>query len=246
MTRDLLWRNLKKCTVGENEFQRRYRRSRANEKREQDFARPLAKCQRYGGCQWQRERRSQQAANEDGKNKEGPIEGRNEPSERSAVRTKRAAELEQDREKRKTGYDPKDREIARASKNYSVLQQDAPPKLILPALDGFDRAPNILENTLWQCSGHQFKRRSGRLTSCKSKISSFHARGWSVSRRPSAPCDQPSSRPFRTLGPRTSSFSEAQFEAYRNLGEYVGDKMFLPAMVGAVMAGPNADVVLEQ
>jgi len=64
--------------------------------------------------------------------------------------------------------------------------------------------------------------------------------------RPSAPCDQPSSRPFRTPGPRTSPFSEAQFEAYRNLGEHVGHKMFLPAMVGAVMAGPNADVMLEQ
>jgi hypothetical protein len=50
--------------------------------------------------------------------------------------------------------------------------------------------------------------------------------------------------------PHTSTanqfFSEAQFEAYRSLGEYVGDKMFLPAIVGDDMAAPKADVVLEQ
>jgi hypothetical protein len=49
--------------------------------------------------------------------------------------------------------------------------------------------------------------------------------------------------------PHTSTgnqfFSEAQFEAYRSLGEHVGDKMFLPAIVGETMAEPKADVVLE-
>jgi hypothetical protein len=49
--------------------------------------------------------------------------------------------------------------------------------------------------------------------------------------------------------PHTSTanqfFSEAQFEAYRSLGEHVGDKMFLPAIVGEAMAAPKADVVLE-
>ena len=50
--------------------------------------------------------------------------------------------------------------------------------------------------------------------------------------------------------PHTSTanqfFSEAQFEAYRSLGEHVGDKMFLPAIVGETMAEPRADVVLEE
>jgi hypothetical protein len=50
--------------------------------------------------------------------------------------------------------------------------------------------------------------------------------------------------------PHTSTanqfFSEAQFEAYRSLGEHVGDKMFLPAIVGEEMAAPKADVVLEE
>jgi len=49
--------------------------------------------------------------------------------------------------------------------------------------------------------------------------------------------------------PHTSTanqfFSEAQFEAYRSLGEHVGDKMFLPAIVGETMAAPKADVALE-
>jgi hypothetical protein len=49
--------------------------------------------------------------------------------------------------------------------------------------------------------------------------------------------------------PHTSTanqfFSEAQFEAYRSLGEHVGDKMFLPAIVGGTMAEPKADVVIE-
>ena len=49
--------------------------------------------------------------------------------------------------------------------------------------------------------------------------------------------------------PHTSTanqfFSEAQFEAYRSLGEHVGDKMFLPAIVGDAMAAPKADVVIE-
>ena len=48
--------------------------------------------------------------------------------------------------------------------------------------------------------------------------------------------------------PHTSTanqfFSEAQFEAYRSLGEHVGDKMFLPAIVGEAMAA-KAEVVLE-
>ena len=46
--------------------------------------------------------------------------------------------------------------------------------------------------------------------------------------------------------PHTSTanqfFSEAQFEAYRSLGEHVGDKMFLPAIVGDDMAAPKAEV----
>jgi hypothetical protein len=29
-------------------------------------------------------------------------------------------------------------------------------------------------------------------------------------------------------------FSETQFEAYRSLGEHIGEKMFLPAIIGAV------------
>lgn len=49
--------------------------------------------------------------------------------------------------------------------------------------------------------------------------------------------------------PHTSTanqfFSEAQFEAYRSLGEHVGDKMFLPAIVGDDMAKGDAKVVLE-
>ncbi len=48
--------------------------------------------------------------------------------------------------------------------------------------------------------------------------------------------------------PHTSTanqfFSEAQFEAYRSLGEHVGDKMFLPAIVGD-MANSD-DVALEK
>ena len=50
--------------------------------------------------------------------------------------------------------------------------------------------------------------------------------------------------------PHTSTanqfFSEAQFEAYRSLGEHVGDKMFLPAIVGEAMAKGDANVVLEE
>jgi len=49
--------------------------------------------------------------------------------------------------------------------------------------------------------------------------------------------------------PHTSTanqfFSEAQFEAYRSLGEHVGDKMFLPAIVGEEMAKRDASVSLE-
>jgi hypothetical protein len=49
--------------------------------------------------------------------------------------------------------------------------------------------------------------------------------------------------------PHTSTanqfFSEAQFEAYRSLGEHVGDKMFLPAIVGEEMARGDAKVALE-
>jgi hypothetical protein len=49
--------------------------------------------------------------------------------------------------------------------------------------------------------------------------------------------------------PHTSTanqfFSEAQFEAYRSLGEHVGDKMFLPAIVGEEMARGDASVALE-
>ncbi|OPY93578.1 hypothetical protein A5906_17415 [Bradyrhizobium sacchari] len=40
-------------------------------------------------------------------------------------------------------------------------------------------------------------------------------------------------------------FTEAQFEAYRSLGEHVGDKMFLPAIVGPAIARSN-DVELEK
>jgi hypothetical protein len=40
-------------------------------------------------------------------------------------------------------------------------------------------------------------------------------------------------------------FTEAQFEAYRSLGEHVGDKMFLPAIVGSEIA-PSNDVELEK
>ena len=32
-------------------------------------------------------------------------------------------------------------------------------------------------------------------------------------------------------------FTEAQFEAYRSLGEHVGDKMFLPAQTGRTRHG---------
>jgi hypothetical protein len=50
--------------------------------------------------------------------------------------------------------------------------------------------------------------------------------------------------------PHTSTanqfFSEAQFEAYRSLGEHVGDKMFLPAIVGDEMAAPKANVMIER
>ena len=50
--------------------------------------------------------------------------------------------------------------------------------------------------------------------------------------------------------PHTSTanqfFSEAQFEAYRNLGEHVGDKMFLPAIVGDNMAKADANVIIEE
>jgi hypothetical protein len=49
--------------------------------------------------------------------------------------------------------------------------------------------------------------------------------------------------------PHTSTanqfFTEAQFEAYRSLGEHVGDKMFLPAIVGDEMAKRDASVILE-
>jgi hypothetical protein len=41
-------------------------------------------------------------------------------------------------------------------------------------------------------------------------------------------------------------FTEAQFEAYRSLGEHIGDKMFLPAIVGSDMAKPGADVNAEE
>ena len=41
-------------------------------------------------------------------------------------------------------------------------------------------------------------------------------------------------------------FSEAQFEAYRTLGEHVGDKMFLPALVEPGMAASKPDVKLEE
>jgi len=49
-------------------------------------------------------------------------------------------------------------------------------------------------------------------------------------------------------------FTEAQFEAYRSLGEHVGDKLFLPALVessmpaagAASMAAKQADVELEK
>ncbi|HEV2153002.1 hypothetical protein [Bradyrhizobium sp.] len=40
-------------------------------------------------------------------------------------------------------------------------------------------------------------------------------------------------------------FTEAQFEAYRSLGEHIGDKMFLPAIVGPAIATANS-VELEQ
>ena len=40
-------------------------------------------------------------------------------------------------------------------------------------------------------------------------------------------------------------FTEAQFEAYRSLGEHVGDKMFLPAIVGTEIA-TSLDVKLEK
>jgi hypothetical protein len=40
-------------------------------------------------------------------------------------------------------------------------------------------------------------------------------------------------------------FTEAQFEAYRSLGEHVGDKMFLPAIVGPEIAASH-DVELEK
>ena len=40
-------------------------------------------------------------------------------------------------------------------------------------------------------------------------------------------------------------FTEAQFEAYRSLGEHVGDKMFLPAIVGTEIA-TSLDVELEK
>lgn len=41
-------------------------------------------------------------------------------------------------------------------------------------------------------------------------------------------------------------FTEAQFEAYRSLGEHVGDKMFLPALVESGMATSKPDVKLEE
>jgi hypothetical protein len=37
-------------------------------------------------------------------------------------------------------------------------------------------------------------------------------------------------------------FTESQFEAYRSLGEHVGDKLFLPAIIGDVAADRNFDV----
>lgn len=40
-------------------------------------------------------------------------------------------------------------------------------------------------------------------------------------------------------------FTEAQFEAYRSLGEHVGDKMFLPAIVGQEIADSH-DIELEK
>ncbi|UFZ05853.1 hypothetical protein LQG66_05970 [Bradyrhizobium ontarionense] len=41
-------------------------------------------------------------------------------------------------------------------------------------------------------------------------------------------------------------FTEAQFEAYRSLGEHVGDKLFLPAIVGPDMSQHSADVRVEE
>jgi hypothetical protein len=41
-------------------------------------------------------------------------------------------------------------------------------------------------------------------------------------------------------------FTEAQFEAYRSLGEHIGDKMFLPAIVGSDLAKPGANVKAEE
>jgi hypothetical protein len=38
-------------------------------------------------------------------------------------------------------------------------------------------------------------------------------------------------------------FTEAQFEAYRSLGEHVGDKMFLPAIVGPYL--PKENIIVE-
>jgi hypothetical protein len=37
-------------------------------------------------------------------------------------------------------------------------------------------------------------------------------------------------------------FTEAQFEAYRSLGEHVGDKLFLPAIIGGSAQAPGFDV----
>lgn len=37
-------------------------------------------------------------------------------------------------------------------------------------------------------------------------------------------------------------FTESQFEAYRSLGEHVGDKLFLPAIIGDVETAPNFGV----
>jgi len=37
-------------------------------------------------------------------------------------------------------------------------------------------------------------------------------------------------------------FTESQFEAYRSLGEHVGDKLFLPAIIGDVETAPNFNV----
>jgi hypothetical protein len=46
--------------------------------------------------------------------------------------------------------------------------------------------------------------------------------------------------------PHTSTadqfFTEAQFEAYRSLGEHVGGKLFLPAIIGAAARAPGFDV----